>query len=177
MLNKPRGVVSTASDEKGRRSVTELCQGVKDADGNSVRLYPVGRLDMDSDGLILLTNDGDLANKLTHPRHSIPKIYHVTLKGNFDNENLAVLGEPIDLDGKLTMRVKVRRVGGDGNTTVAEFRLFEGRNRQIRRMCETHGVKIERLSRVAIGKLQLGQLAQGKWRYLTRDEVEYLKNC
>lgn len=177
MLNKPRGIVCTASDEKGRRNVTDLCRDVKSPDGKSLRLYPVGRLDMDSDGLLLLTNDGSLANKLTHPRHSIPKIYHVTLKGSFEPESLAVLGEPVELDGKLTMRVRVRRVGGDENTTVAEFELFEGRNRQIRRMCELHGVRILRLQRVAIGKLKLGDLPEGKWRKLTRSEVEYLKNC
>ena len=177
MLNKPRGIVCTASDEKGRRNVTELCRDVKGADGKSVRLYPVGRLDMDSDGLILLTNDGALANKLTHPRHSIPKIYHVTLKGKFEPQALAILGEPVELDGRLTMRVNVRYVGGDDGSTVAEFELYEGRNRQIRRMCELHGVKILRLQRVAIGKLKLGELTEGKWRKLTPHEVEYLKNC
>ena len=155
--------------------MTELCRDVKNAHGDRVRLYPIGRLDMDSDGLLLLTNDGELANKLTHPRHSVPKIYHVTLKGAFDAEALKVLGEPIDLDGRLTMRVKVRRVGGDATVTVAEFELFEGRNRQIRRMCEAHGVKIERLQRVAIGKLKLGDLEIGKWRKLDKNEIEYLK--
>ncbi len=176
MLNKPRGIVCTANDEKGRRNVTDLCRDVKGEDGKSVRLYPVGRLDMDSDGLLLLTNDGSLANKLTHPRHSIPKIYHVTLKGRFEPESLSVLGEPVELDGRLTMKVRVRHVGGDENTTVAEFELFEGRNRQIRRMCELHGVRILRLQRVAIGKLKLGDLPEGKWRKLTQKEVDYLKN-
>ena len=177
MLNKPRGIVCTASDEKGRRNVTDLCRDVKDEHGKSVRLYPVGRLDMDSDGLLLLTNDGALANKLTHPRHSIPKLYHVTLKGQFEPASLSTLGEPVELDGRLTMRVKVRHVGGDENTTVAEFELFEGRNRQIRRMCELHGVRILRLQRVAIGKLKLGQLSEGKWRKLTNSEIDYLKKC
>jgi 23S rRNA pseudouridine2605 synthase len=175
MLNKPRGIVCTAADEKGRRNVTELCRDIKDAEGKSVRLYPIGRLDMDSDGLLLLTNDGELANKLTHPRHSVPKIYHVTLRGAFDTDALGVLGEPIELDGRLTMRVKVRKVGGDETVTVAEFELFEGRNRQIRRMCEAHGVRIERLQRVAIGKLKLGSLELGKWRKLDKNEIEYLK--
>lgn len=176
MLNKPRGIVCTASDEKGRRNVTDICRDVKDASGKSVRLYPIGRLDMDSDGLLLLTNDGELANKLTHPRHSIPKIYHVTLRGSFEPESLSVLGEPVELDGRLTKKVRVRYVGGDDSTTVAEFELFEGRNRQIRRMCELHGVRILRLQRVAIGKLKLGDLPEGKWRKLTREEIAYLKN-
>ena len=177
MLNKPRGIVCTASDEKGRRNVTDLCRDLKDQSGNRVRLYPIGRLDMDSDGLLLLTNDGSLANKLTHPRHSIPKVYHVTLKGRFDPDSLATLGEPVELDGRLTMKVRVRAVGGDENTTVAEFELFEGRNRQIRRMCELHGVRILRLQRVAIGKLKLGDIPEGKWRKLTQNEFDYLKNC
>ena len=175
MLNKPRGIVCTASDEKGRRNVTDLCRDVKSADGKTVRLYPIGRLDMDSDGLLLLTNDGELANKLTHPRHSVAKIYHVTLKGRFEPESLATLGEPVDLDGRLTMKVRVRHIGGDESSTIAEFELFEGRNRQIRRMCELHGVRILRLQRVAIGKLKLGNLQEGKWRKLTQDEIKYLK--
>ena len=177
MLNKPRGIVCTASDEKGRRNVTDLCRDVKDGNGNPLRLYPIGRLDMDSDGLLLLTNDGSLANKLTHPRHSIPKIYHVTLKGQFEPESLSVLGESVELDGRLTMPVKVKRVGGDKETTVAEFELFEGRNRQIRRMCELHGVRILRLQRVAIGRLKLSDLPEGKWRRLTSSELQYLKTC
>ena len=177
MLNKPRGIVCTASDEKGRRNVTDLCCDVKGSDGKSLRLYPIGRLDMDSDGLLLLTNDGSLANKLTHPRHSIPKIYHVTLKGRFEPDSLATLGEPVELDGRLTMRVRVGYVSGDESTTIASFELFEGRNRQIRRMCELHGVRILRLQRVAIGKLKLGDLAEGKWRRLTKNEFDYLKNC
>ena len=177
MLNKPRGIVCTASDEKGRTNVTELCHGVKDAKGNSVRLYPVGRLDMDSDGLLLLTNDGELANKLTHPRHSIPKIYRVTLKGSFEPESVSVLGEPIVIDGRLTMQVNVRYVRSNDSETVVEFELYEGRNRQIRRMCEEHAVRILRLQRIAIGRLMLGDLAEGRWRKLTRNEIEYLKKA
>lgn len=175
MLNKPRGVVCTASDEKGRANVTELCRGVKDAQGHALRLYPVGRLDMDSDGLLLLTNDGELANKLTHPRHSIPKIYHVTLKGIFDDAMIRMLGEPIVIDGKETLRVKVSPVERTESTTVVRFELYEGRNRQIRRMCEFHGVKITQLTRIAIGKLKLGDLEVGKWRYLSDSEIHYLK--
>ncbi len=175
MLNKPRGIVCTSSDEKGRDNVTDLCRDVKNKDGSAIRLYPIGRLDMDSDGLLLLTNDGALANKLTHPRHSIPKIYHVTLKGKFTPEDLSILGESIDIDGKLTVPVKVTKVGGTDNTTIARFELYEGRNRQIRRMCECHNVRILRLSRIAIGKIDLGDLQTGKWRYLDERELHYLK--
>ena len=175
MLNKPRGVVCTASDEKGRTGVTELCRDVRGKDGKALRLYPIGRLDMDSDGLLLLTNDGELANKLTHPRHSIPKIYHVTLKGKLDPVELKMLGEPIVIDGRETMRVNVTKVSEGDNATVARFELYEGRNRQIRRMCEAHGIRITKLTRIAIGKLKLGDLEAGKWRYLDEKEIHYLK--
>ncbi len=175
MLNKPRGIVCTSNDEKGRDNVTDLCRDVRDKDGRAVRLYPVGRLDMDSDGLLLMTNDGALANKLTHPRHSIPKIYHVTLKGKFSGEDLMILGESIDIDGRMTLPVKVTRVCETENGTVARFELYEGRNRQIRRMCEAHNVRILQLTRVAIGKIKLGELAVGKWRYLDEKELHYLR--
>ena len=175
MLNKPRGIVCTANDEKGRDNVTDLCRDVKDASGKRIRLYPIGRLDMDSDGLLLMTNDGELANKLTHPRHSVPKIYHVTIKGNFSGEELSILGESIELDGRATMPVRVQKIGGENGNTIARFELFEGRNRQIRRMCEAHNVRILQLTRVAIGKIKLGDLETGKWRYLDEKEVHYLK--
>ena len=175
ILNKPRGIVCTASDEKGRDNVTDLCHDVKDRSGKRVRLYPVGRLDMDSDGLILLTNDGALANKLTHPRHSIPKIYHVTIKGKFNGEDIKILGESIDLDGKPTLPVRVTKIGETENGTVTRFELYEGRNRQIRRMCEAHNVRILQLTRVAIGKIKLENLEIGKWRHLNEKEVHYLK--
>ena len=116
-----------------------------------------------------------LANKLTHPRHSIPKIYHVTLKGKFSPDELMILGESIELDGRATMPVKVTKVGETENGTVARFELFEGRNRQIRRMCEAHNVRILQLTRVAIGKIKLDKLEIGKWRYLNEKEIHYLK--
>ncbi len=175
MLNKPRGIVCTSSDEKGRDNVIDLCRDVKDKNGKTLRLYPVGRLDMDSDGLLLLTNDGALANKLTHPRHSVPKIYNVTLKGKFSGDDINILGESIDIDGRMTVPVKVTKIGETENGTVARFELYEGRNRQIRRMCEVHNVRILQLTRVAIGKLRLGELPLGKWRYLDEKELHYLK--
>lgn len=175
MLNKPRGIVTTSSDEKGRADVTDLCRDVKDSAGKSIRLYPIGRLDMDSDGLLLLTNDGELANKLTHPRHSIPKIYHVTLSGILSEQEVAALGSPIVIDGRETVPVTVKKLSQSNNTTIAEFELYEGRNRQIRRMCDSHGVKIQKLTRVAIGNINLGTLPVGKWRKLKEDEIKYLK--
>ena len=177
MLNKPRGIVTTASDEKGRADVTDLCRDVTDSSGKRVRLYPVGRLDMDSDGLLLMTNDGELANKLTHPRHSIPKIYHVTLSGILSEQEVSSLGSPIVIDGRETAPVTVKKLSQSDKTTLAQFELYEGRNRQIRRMCDAHGTKIQKLTRVAIGNITLGSLPAGKWRRLTDYEVKYLKEC
>ena len=177
-LNKPRGIVTTAQDEKGRANVTDLVK-IKDAYGKMVRLYPIGRLDMDSDGLLLMTNDGELANKLTHPKHTIPKLYHVTLPYLFTDEDIRALGQPIVIDGRKTAPVKIRKVRensqGYNSYTVLEFELYEGRNRQIRKMCEQAGLTVRRLNRVAIGKLKLGGLPVGKWRYLEPQEIEYLR--
>lgn len=170
MLNKPRGFVTTLSDEKGRKTVVEL---ISDLD---IRVYPVGRLDMDSDGLLILTNDGELTNRLTHPRHEIPKIYNVTVSGDVSPQTLDALSRPMVLDGYEILPVRVRALGFDRNDTILEFTLYEGRNRQIRKMCDTQGLKIKRLCRVAIGEISLGSLGIGKWRYLTDAEVEYLKN-
>ena len=169
LLNKPRGVVTTLSDEKGRTNVSALVSNVK------TRIYPVGRLDMDSDGLLLMTNDGELTNMLTHPRHEIPKIYHVTVKGEISPLALKKLQEPMEIDGYTILPVKSEIIASDGSSTTLQMTLFEGRNRQIRKMCELCSLKITRLCRVAIGEITLGELEVGKWRYLTQSEVEYLK--
>lgn len=169
LLNKPRGFVTTLSDEKGRPTVAELTKDV------GVRVYPVGRLDMDSDGLLLLTDDGELTNRLTHPRHEIPKHYHVTVKGDVSPEALVRLGEPFVLDGYQTLPVAVKVLSIDPKTTTLSFTLYEGRNRQIRRMCEAVELSITRLSRVALGSVTLGNLKQGAWRDLTAEEIQYLK--
>lgn len=169
MLNKPRGYVTTLSDEKGRPTVLSLLGS------RGVRVYPVGRLDMDSDGLLLLTDDGALTNRLTHPRHEIPKIYHVTVAGSVSAQKLAALSSPMDIDGYRILPVKTRIISADGRSTVLEMTLYEGRNRQIRKMCALCELRISRLCRVAMGKLSLGSLEVGKWRRLTPDEVEYLK--
>lgn len=170
MLNKPRGYVTTMSDEKGRPTVQELTESV------GARVYPVGRLDMDSDGLLLLTSDGELANKLTHPRHEIPKIYEVTVSGKADEKTLSALSAPMELDGYKILPVKCEIVKENADTTLLRMTLFEGRNRQIRKMCESVNLKIKRLQRVAIGDIKLGTLALGKYRHLTEKEVAYLKN-
>lgn len=164
MLNKPRGYVTTMQDEKGRPTVADLTSGV------GVRVYPVGRLDMDSEGLLLLTDDGEFANQLTHPRHEIPKIYHVTLSKVLSKEELSALRAPMELDGYRLQPVSVKKLAPD----TIQMNLYEGRNRQIRRMCEATGLKVIRLQRIAIGDLRLGELPLGKWRELTPDEVQYL---
>lgn len=168
MLNKPVGCVTTADDEKGRKNAVQLVSSI------GKRVYPVGRLDMNSDGLLLLTDDGELANKLTHPRHNIPKIYRVCVTKIPTEEQLSILRSPLVLDGYRIQPVKTEVLQSDVGA-VLEMTLFEGRNRQIRRMCEAAGLKISRLTRIAVGKLTLGDLPCGKWRHLTEDEIEYLK--
>lgn len=164
MLHKPRGYVSTAKDEKGRKNVTDLTRSV------GSRVYPVGRLDMDSEGLLLMTDDGAFANHLTHPRHEIPKIYHVTLSKEPSEEQLSALSSPMELDGYKLQPVEIHRLA----PCMLEMKLYEGRNRQIRRMCESVELKVTRLCRVAIGSLKLEPLPPGKWRHLTPEEVLYL---
>lgn len=172
MLNKPRGYVTSLSDEKGRKTVCEL---IKDIDA---RIYPVGRLDMDSDGLLLLTNDGELANRLTHPRHEIPKIYHVTVSSEVNEATLLSLSSPMVLDGYKILPVEtliLSTSNAPSPSTTLQMTLYEGRNRQIRKMCKKNDLTVTRLCRVALGNISLGSLPKGKWRYLTPDEVEYLK--
>ncbi len=171
LLNKPRGYLTTLSDDRGRKTVAELVASA------GRRLYPIGRLDMDSDGLLLLTDDGALANRLTHPRHEIPKIYHVSVQGAVSDTELDALRQPMVLDGYRILPVKTERIGYDPEKkiTVLEMTLFEGRNRQIRRMCELCHLSILRLCRVAIGSVTLGDLPVGHWRFLSPDELDYLR--
>lgn len=169
ILNKPRGIVTTMSDEKGRFTVADLVKGV------GARVYPVGRLDMDSDGLLLLTNDGNLANTLTHPKHDIPKIYRVTVEGEISDDQLSTLRSPLVIDEYEILPVKVDVVSREKECSILKMTLFEGRNRQIRKMCEIADLKIKRLCRIAIGELKLGELEVGKWRFLSEDEVALLR--
>ncbi len=169
MLYKPVGYVTTMSDEKGRHCVAEL---VEDA---GRRLYPVGRLDYESEGLLLMTDDGELTNRLTHPRHHIPKVYHVRLEGEITPEELKALSGPMELDGYPLKPVEIGIVSRGEGRTVLSMTLHEGRNRQIRRMCEIAGLKLTGLKRVAVGDLTLGNLHPGKWRHLTSAQVESLK--
>lgn len=168
LLNKPRGYVTTLSDEKGRKKVTDLIGDV------GARVYPVGRLDMDSDGLLLLTNDGELTNRLTHPRHEIPKIYHVTVEGKVSAAKLSELSSPMEIDGYNILPVKTEIIDSPVGSTLLQMTLYEGRNRQIRKMCQKVGLKITRLCRVALGDITLCGVDTGKWRYLSPDEIKYL---
>lgn len=168
MLNKPRGYVTTLSDEKGRQNVAQL---VKDC---NVRVYPVGRLDMDSEGLLLLTNDGDFANRLMHPRHVVDKIYEVTVRG-YHAAAPALLRRPIELDGSPIRVPEVKVLREEGPKAKLLVTIHEGRNRQVRRMCEAAGMEVTRLRRIQEGSLKLGNLPLGKWRNLTEDEVAGLK--
>ncbi len=168
MLNKPKGYVTTLSDDKERKCVAQLVEDV------NTRVYPVGRLDMYSEGLLLFTNDGELANKLTHPKHHIPKIYHVKLKGEITPEQLKALGKPMIIDDYEIQPVKCEIITRRDNFTVIRMELYEGRNRQIRKMCEQTELEIIKLQRVAIGNIKLGDLAPGKWRHLTKTQVDYL---
>ena len=169
LLNKPRGTVTTLSDEKGRPTVISLLQGL------NIRVYPVGRLDFDSDGLLLLTDDGQLTNRLTHPKHQIPKIYHVTVKGEVNAEQLKKLSSELVIDGYKILPVATEIIKREPSSTTLKMTLFEGRNRQIRKMCALCELSISSLTRVALGNITLGNLPKGKWRYLSQEEIEYLK--
>ena len=169
LLNKPRGYVTTLSDEKGRKNVSQL---VSDC---GKRVYPVGRLDMDSEGLLILTNDGDFANLLMHPKHEIDKTYFVSVNG-YTEGAVEQLRKPIQLDGYMIRTPDVRVIKTDVNKAELIVTIHEGRNRQVRRMCAAAGMSVIRLRRIQEGNLGLGDLPVGKWRYLTQQEVELLKN-
>lgn len=168
MLNKPTGYVTTLSDEKGRKTVAELVSDV------GVRIYPVGRLDMDSEGLLLMTNDGELTHALTHPRHQIPKIYHVRVAEEVTRATLNQLSGEMTIDDYKIMPVECSIVSRSDTGTTIQMILYEGRNRQIRKMCEMCNLTVKHLRRIAIGDLEL-DIAKGKWRYLNKYEVDYLK--
>lgn len=168
MLNKPRGFVTTLSDEKGRKNVAQL---VADC---GRRVFPIGRLDMDSEGLLLFTNDGDFANCVMHPKHEIQKTYRVTVL-EYEETKLQKLQLPVVLDGYRIKPPKIELESQNGNKAKILVTIHEGRNRQVRRMCAMAGLTVMRLERISEGKLQLGNLPKGKWRYLTEEEIEQLK--
>lgn len=167
MLNKPRGYVTTLSDEKGRKNAAELVAGC------GTRVYPVGRLDMDSEGLLLFTNDGEFANLMMHPKHEVDKVYRVWVT-NFAPEKLEALKEPIELDGYRIKEPKVRPVRMEPTRAILDVSIHEGRNRQVRRMCQAAGLEVARLKRIREGGLDIGTLKAGEWRYLEPRELVIL---
>ncbi len=168
-LYKPRGFVSTMSDENDRKCVAQLVADV------GTRVYPVGRLDKDSEGLLLMTDDGELANSLTHPSGHVEKVYRVTIRPGITDRQIQSLSEGVELDGKKTLPAQIRVLVKEENRTVLQITLQEGRNRQIRRMLELFEIETIRLKRIAIGPVRLGMLEAGKWRKLTDKEIASLK--
>lgn len=168
MLHKPRGFITTMSDEMDRKCVAQLIKDV------SARVYPVGRLDRDSEGLLLMTNDGEFANALMHPSKHVPKTYRVTVRPGVTEEQLTQLSSGVIIDSGRTAPADVRVIQREESRTVIEIILYEGKNREIRKMCEVLGLEVARLKRTAIGSIKLGMLQQGKWRELTEEEVHKL---
>lgn len=173
MLNKPRGYVTTLADESGRRTVLDLVGDIP------VRIYPVGRLDMHSEGLLLMTNDGELTNKLTHPKHKVYKTYLLNII--YDDGKPAVpaeqmLQKPMTIDGIRLAPAKCRKITDLEDGCILTISIREGKNRQIRRMCTQCGFTVRSLKRVSIGKLMLADLPTGEYRHLTAEEVDYLKS-
>ena len=167
MLHKPRGYVTTLSDDKGRKTVAELVDC-------GLRVYPVGRLDMDSEGLLLMTSDGEFANAMMHPKHEVNKTYEAWVTG-FHDAAPALLSRSITLDGYTIRKPEVKLLWADGRKAKFLVTIHEGRNRQVRRMCEEAGMTVTRLRRIGEGSLQLGDLPLGQWRYLTEEELAKLK--
>lgn len=167
MLNKPRGYVTTMEDERGRKTAAQL---VADC---GCRVVPIGRLDMDSEGLLLFTNDGELLNRVLHPKHQVEKCYRVRVCG-YEPEKLELLKKPIVLDGYKIAPPQVQLLEENGNKARLEIVIHEGRNRQIRRMCENASMEVLRLKRIREGRLSLGDLPAGAWRWLSREEIDLL---
>lgn len=170
MLHKPRGFITTMSDEGGRKCVAELVDDIP------ARLFPVGRLDRESEGLLLMTNDGAFANMISHPSTHFAKTYRVTVRPRITEEQLTALTTGVIIDGRRSMPAAIHVIKSEQDRTVLEIVLEEGRNRQIRKMCEAVGLEVARLKRNAIGPVKLGMLQPGKWRELTKEEMRSIKS-
>ncbi len=169
-LNKPWGYVTTMNDEKGRQTVADLVADIPE------RLFPVGRLDHNTTGLLLMTNDGELAYRLTHPKHEVTKTYVATVGGIISDARLARLRRGIDIGGFVTSPAKVRVLRQNPRSAIVEITIHEGKNRQVRKMFNAVGNRVMELERVSIGDIRLGRMKQGHYRKLTRQEIEYLKS-
>lgn len=170
ILNKPEGYVTSLKDTHNSKVVLDLVKDIKE------RIFPVGRLDKDTSGLLIMTNDGDLAYKLTHPKHEVWKKYIALVKGHPDSNKLEMLRNGINIDGRMTSKAYVKLIKKNTRSTLLEISIHEGRNRQVRKMCEHIGHPVINLKRVSIGNIKLNGLEKGKWRYLSEKEIEYLKN-
>lgn len=170
LLHKPVGYITSVSDDRDRPTVMDLVQDV------DARIFPVGRLDYNTSGMLILTNDGDFAYRLSHPKHEMPKTYRAVVAGVLSKEKCAKLSEGVDIGGFVTSKAKVEVVKGHPRSTVVDITIHEGKNRQVRKMFKAVGNNVQELQRIAIGDIRLGRLAEGHYRKLTRDEVEYLKN-
>ena len=171
MLNKPIGYITSLEDEKDRPTVVELLTDVNE------RVFPIGRLDYNTSGLLLLTNDGDLAYKLTHPKHHIYKTYRARVQGVLSKERIAKLSKGVDIGGFVTSKANVKLIKQGERSAIVEIQIYEGKNRQVRKMFAAVGNRVQELERVAVGELYLGHLKEGHYRKLTPKEIEYLKNC
>lgn len=171
LVHKPLGMVTTVEDDKDRLTVMEI---VKDIDA---RLFPVGRLDYNTSGALIMTNDGQLAYHLTHPKHEVYKTYRARVAGILSNEKISRLRSGVDIGGFVTSKAKVQIIKGTQHSTIVEISIHEGKNRQVRKMFAAVGNPVQELSRVAIGEIRLGHLRPGHYRKLTKEEIQYLKEC
>lgn len=171
MLNKPRGYVTTMSDELDRRNVSDLLVGIPE------RVYPIGRLDRNSEGLLLFTNDGAFANDIMHPSKHVTKTYRVTVRPDITDEQLVRLSEGVEIDGKMTLPCTINVLTKEPGRVVMQMVIREGRNRQIRKMCEAVGLEVARLKRTSIGPLKLGMLKPGEYRELMPDELRAIRTA
>lgn len=171
MMNKPRGYLTSMTDDRGRRCVTELLPE------SEKRLFPVGRLDLNSEGLLLFTDDGNFANEMMHPRHEVSKTYRVTARPDITDEQAAKLGSGVYIDGRRTTPAEVRIISKEQNRVVMEVVIREGRNRQVRKMCESVGLEVARLKRTAMGPIRLGMLKPGTTRELTKEELKAIRTA
>lgn len=169
MLNKPEGCVTTVKDQFNRKNVMDYVSDIKE------RIYPVGRLDYDTSGLLIMTNDGDLTYRLTHPKHNVDKTYIAHVDRKPDKKDMEKFRKGIVIDGRKTAEAEIKIIK-EGKLTELEIKIREGRNRQVRKMCAAINCNVVKLKRIATGKLELGELEKGKYRYLDKDEINYLKS-
>jgi len=170
ILNKPVGCITSVKDQFGRPTVLDLLNGI------SIRVFPIGRLDYDTEGLIILTNDGDLTYKITHPKHNIDKTYRALVRGEVNQKDVMNFVMGIEIEDYVTAPAKLEIVKYSKGKSIIDITIHEGKNRQVRKMCSAMGHEVIRLKRIRIGEIGLGNLKIGEWRYLSNSEIKYLKN-